>query len=273
MKLIEIFNSKIEPASSSATQRVVKTSATINDRKITVFLTCFGTDNIWTLSFAEGKDHDLIHKTGSGGEFQVFSFIKDTLLNFIKSHKPSGIRFTASKADENRGKLYARMLKRAAVILSNYKIVDPVSDHDDIKFFLYKMHESLAEAEHDRIIKRAQAGIKVWRGVKRPGEAPSDPGDLGKGTYYSTMRARAKSYGHTLTREIITLENPLVLTAKKAYELADKYKTVRGTQDERHAGATQMTKDLKARGYDGLIAISNYRDVTELEVVDYRNVK
>lgn len=131
----------------------------------------------------------------------------------------------------------------------------------------------LEEQQWKGIIERAKKGIQVWRGLKPSGHAPSDPGDLGKGVYHSTMKARAKSYGPTLTRVTLKFKNPLVVTAKEAYNIAEKYKTVRGTQEERHAGALQMTKDLLAKGYDGLIAVSNFRDVTELEVVDYRPVK
>lgn len=74
---------------------------------------------VWDVVFSK-VSYDNVHKrelhsydkTGSGAEFQVFAFVKDSLLRFIDNYTPEHVEFTSEKADGNRTKLYQRMVKR-----------------------------------------------------------------------------------------------------------------------------------------------------------------
>jgi len=125
-------------------------------------------------------------------------------------------------------------------------------------------------------------GIPVRRG-ERPRyhkEYASDPGDLGRGIYYDTNYHRAKSYGN-VTKTNIKFKNPIVLTAREAYDLAGKFGTVKLTDDElmqfrdpddrtnlllQHAQA--LTDHMIKLGHDGMVCI--HTDRYHLEIVDYR---
>jgi hypothetical protein len=94
---------------------------------------------------------------------------------------------------------------------------------------------------------------------------PSDPGDLGVGTYFTTEKARARCYGKVGTW-VVTLKNPLVLSDHVAYEvIAERYMTCRGDWDRRKAGAVAATRMLRCLGFDGLVSVSLSRQ--EIEVV------
>jgi len=76
-------------------------------------------------------------------------------------------------------------------------------------------------------------------------------------------------------KSVIKFENPLVLTGKEAYELADEFETVSlrsrepvvvDRQKLLLANAGRLTKHMLSRGYDGLVVIMGDR----LEIVDYR---
>jgi len=123
----------------------------------------------------------------------------------------------------------------------------------------------------------------------------SDPGDFGRGIYYDTSYHRAASYGRDVEKIVLKFKNPLVVTAKEAYKLSDKFGTVRLTDDKweelaRSLGligpnkrqgprihdvvvkellknAENMTKTMLRNGHDGLIVIHIRGN---LEMVDYR---
>lgn len=108
-----------------------------------------------------------------------------------------------------------------------------------------------------------KAGVHVYRGVRETGR-PSDAGDLGKGTYYSTSKAVAKCYGK-LTESKLVLNNPLVLSNEEAYELiAEAYMTCRG--NFRDVGAATATRVLKCLGFDGVASVHVERE-KEIEIV------
>ncbi len=103
-----------------------------------------------------------------------------------------------------------------------------------------------------------QAGKVLFRGVRESGR-PSDPGDLGIGTYYSSWRALAKCYGK-LTTAVIRLRNPYIVSNDIAYELiAENFMTCRGTHERRLVGATAATRMLKCLGFDGLVSVNPNR--------------
>ena len=93
-----------------------------------------------------------------------------------------------------------------------------------------------------------------WEGIVYRGKSAksSDPGDLGIGEYNTTSEASAKQYGEVSKKNIV-LKNPLRLTKEEATKLVDDYGTVRGTINERKIAATKLTKDLKSKGYDGIV--------------------
>lgn len=125
-------------------------------------------------------------------------------------------------------------------------------------------------------------GIPVRRGIKRKRinlPFASDPGDFGRGIYYTTNYHNAKAYG-PVEKSILKLQNPIVLSVEEAYQLADKYHTVhlpndnvkRTTQEmlaQLVTNAETMTRAMISQGYDGLVAIHRGR----LEIVDYRPYK
>jgi hypothetical protein len=86
---------------------------------------------------------------------------------------------------------------------------------------------TIRPARQAQLRRRFAAGLPVFRG-KQDGRAPSDPGDFGQGTYYSTSKARAANYG-ALKPFTIVLTKPLLLTVEEAYtQIADRYGTISG---------------------------------------------
>lgn len=162
-------------------------------------------------------------------------------------------------------------------------------------YSLYCLLESQGEVTGDtkrRVFdKITTEGMPVNRGVRpirsERGYA-TDPGDFGRGIYYDTSFHRAKSYGKVAT-SILKLKNPLVLTAKEAYALAEWFHTVKLDDDVIHRLATQarsegkrpedtireelvrnakaMTDWMLSSGHDGLAAIGSGGSI---EIVDYR---
>jgi hypothetical protein len=136
--------------------------------------------------------------------------------------------------------------------------------------------EEIALDKIKKIIEHLRKGMKLYRGVS---ERMSDPGDFGRGIYYSTSMAEAKQYGK-LTEHALKLNNPLVLTVEDAYLLADRFGTISGkpgkpvgivaggTIADRMAAAQNMTDDIIANGYDGVVVIHN-KPSRSLEIVDF----
>lgn len=134
-------------------------------------------------------------------------------------------------------------------------------------------------------LKATTVGIFVYRGERpRNGKVySSDPGDLGRGIYYTTSWHRARSYATSdalVKKSLVRFCNPLILTIAQAYDLSDQFHTVRLPDDElerirlpaaRDAklieNAERLTQHLLSQGHDGLISIDRNH---QLEVVDYR---
>lgn len=65
------------------------------------------------IAHAKDTDHNVtIQKTGSGGELQVFSFVKAALHRFIEKYSPERFTFSAALNEPSRVKLYTAFLKR-----------------------------------------------------------------------------------------------------------------------------------------------------------------
>jgi len=126
---------------------------------------------------------------------------------------------------------------------------------------IVRVGATVAQKSEDSALPAGQPFVaRVHRGEReRPktAEYATDPGDLGAGRYHTTNIHYARAYAGklgTVHSGVVALRRALILHSDAAVALASKYKTVEGrTQEERLAGARQMTGDLKAKGYDGLV--------------------
>ena len=131
--------------------------------------------------------------------------------------------------------------------------------------------------------KATTVGIPVRRGEIGeigPRGFRTDPGDFGRGVYYTTNFSQAKmAYAggreENVQKSRIRFRNPLVLTGEEAYKLADEFETVLlkgghlAVQDRHEAllvNAGRLTRVMLEKGHDGLVVIMGSR----LEIVDYR---
>jgi hypothetical protein len=132
-----------------------------------------------------------------------------------------------------------------------------------------------------RLRERLRAGMPVWRGLRDPDRRPADPGDFGRGVYFTTARCRAGCYGAPF-RMCLALRNPLILTCEEAYaQIADRFGTISGAAFDPRGGAGEFTpralrageatSALQAAGYDGLVVINEgrRRGGSELELVKF----
>lgn len=153
------------------------------------------------------------------------------------------------------------------------------------------MENKIKNSSLEKIKRRLQKGMYVWRGVNTQPKNEvynSDPGDLGRGIYYTTSNTRACAYG-VVHKYKVRFKNPLVLSVEDAYELADSFHTIRLTPQQevtvrlsstdpteriklrmelRLNNSHKMTEAMLEQGHDGLAAISHLRD--EIEIVNYK---
>jgi hypothetical protein len=137
---------------------------------------------------------------------------------------------------------------------------------------------SLKDATCERLRTRLRVGMNVWRGTNGGAHRPADPGDFGRGTYYSTSFFRAQCHGK-VSRVSLRLDNPLILTVEEAYsQIADRFLTVRGTSDYAGAGpfsdrelrALEATQAMIDLGYDGVVSVTPRKNGgSELEIVRF----
>lgn len=92
-------------------------------------------ENQWEIEFLENtKKGQTFTKSGSGNEMQVFSFVIESIKEFVARYHPEVITFNSHKADQNRSKLYARMMRRVSSVLPGYSEA-PVSSTDSSDTF------------------------------------------------------------------------------------------------------------------------------------------
>jgi hypothetical protein len=110
-----------------------------------------------------------------------------------------------------------------------------------------------------------KTSIVAYRGIRGGG---SDPGDFGRGIYWSTVKERAECYAQDgLLHEELFFSNPLIISCGKAYDMGIAYGTVGPkVNDDHRMLAAHTTLWLLLLGYDGLFSV---RD-DETEIVDYR---
>ena len=129
---LESLNSKIDYEVTVETNNRFKAKATINGREITASFS-LDDDNFWIYEFTEGSNR-TVKLTGSGGEFQVFSFIRELLEEFVQRYQPEGIKFSADKSDKGRAELYYKMLQKLK--LPKYELEKDASPEDETLFRL-----------------------------------------------------------------------------------------------------------------------------------------
>lgn len=115
----EAFTSQVQGQLVRATPDTYTTRAEISGRIIQFNATQYEDDegkSVWEIEFTEKSPTGVTFgKTGSGGELQVFSFVIESIKDLIARYHPNKLTFTSHKADENRTKLYQRMLSRIKV--------------------------------------------------------------------------------------------------------------------------------------------------------------
>ena len=119
--ITEVFTSNVSSEVVRATSDLYTTKATIGGRVIVFNASQYDDDegkSVWEIDFTEYEKDGTgttFRKTGSGNELQVFSFVIESIKDLISSYHPDQLTFTSHKADDNRTKLYQRMLNRIKV--------------------------------------------------------------------------------------------------------------------------------------------------------------
>ena len=132
----EVFTSNVSGELVRSTSDLYTTKARIGGRTIVFNAAQYDDDegkSGWEIDFVEYVRNGLgttFGKTGSGGELQVFSFVIESIKDLIATYHPDQLTFTSHKADNNRTKLYQRMLNRIKVPGYHAAPVDS-GDYDD----------------------------------------------------------------------------------------------------------------------------------------------
>jgi hypothetical protein len=128
--LSESFDSNVR-ATFSAHASEFRTKARIGDRNIDFEALKYSSANTWEIAFTESRPgNKSVGKTGSGSELQVFSFVIESIKEFIARYKPDLIEFSSHKADGNRTSLYTKILNRIKVPGYHLQDVEP-GTYDD----------------------------------------------------------------------------------------------------------------------------------------------
>lgn len=164
--LNEVFTSNVSSEVVRATSDLYTTKATIGGRVIVFNASQYDDDegkSIWEIDFTEYEKDGTgttFRKTGSGNELQVFSFVIESIKDLISSYHPDQLTFTSHKADDNRTKLYQRMLNRIKVPGYHAAPVDS-GEYDD---YFKIVKDNLDEAEV-----ATKNSNEIWRQLKAAG--------------------------------------------------------------------------------------------------------
>jgi hypothetical protein len=164
--ITEVFTSNVSSEVVRATSDLYTTKATIGGRVIVFNASQYDDDegkSIWEIDFTEYEKDGTgttFRKTGSGGELQVFSFVIESIKDLIASYHPDQLTFTSHKADDNRTKLYQRMLNRIKVPGYHAAPIDS-GEYDD---YFKIVKDNLDEAEV-----ATKNSNEIWRQLKAAG--------------------------------------------------------------------------------------------------------
>jgi hypothetical protein len=152
MLLNELLDSKVKITVKIDRTDEFETSATINGRTI-VFrgeLDDDGQEGDWFVVFGEpGEKNPKMLKyslTGNGGELEVFSMVKDSLIMMVKKNSPDRINFVASKekgSNTKRADLYARLFKRFTIPGYKFERLESPDYEEHVEFCLSKVDTSI----------------------------------------------------------------------------------------------------------------------------------
>lgn len=145
--ITEVFRHKDIPEPFHFTNDLYKNKKEIGGRDIyfTAYKTAGSEDDVWEAEFREHRDGKTTHrKTGSGREFQVFSFITNCIRDVTERYKPAIIELTADVEDENRSSTYQTIIKKQDMI-PGYHIgsVHSQGDQDVIRIERDDLDEAL----------------------------------------------------------------------------------------------------------------------------------
>ena len=149
--ITEVFTSNVSSEVVRATSDLYTTKATIGGRVIVFNASQYDDDegkSVWEIDFTEYEKDGTgttFRKTGSGNELQVFSFVIESIKDLISSYHPDQLTFISHKADDNRTKLYQRMLNRIKVPGYHAAPIDS-GEYDD---YFKIVKDNLDEAELD----------------------------------------------------------------------------------------------------------------------------
>lgn len=113
MKLTELFDKSMpfEVVVDNTLRWIVETEVKVGDKTRKLSIECFkehDEEYFWNIAFTMDGEHDL---TGDGNEIAIFGTVVNALERFKKERNPD--RVCMSAKEDNRAKLYKRMLTRA----------------------------------------------------------------------------------------------------------------------------------------------------------------
>ena len=164
--ITEVFTSNVSSEVVRSTSDLYTTKATIGGRVIVFNASQYDDDegkSVWEIDFTEYEKDGTgttFRKTGSGNELQVFSFVIESIKDLISSYHPDQLTFTSHKADDNRTKLYQRMLNRIKVPGYHAAPVDS-GEYDD---YFKIVKDNLDEAEV-----ATKNSNEIWKQLKAAG--------------------------------------------------------------------------------------------------------
>lgn len=143
MKLDEILNRKVQQEVVRDNDDMYMTKAKIGDRLIHFSAELDDPDeDEWAIVFWQTNlngNNMKFDATGAGSELEVFSMVKDAMLDFVKKRNPKKIHFSAAKnkGEESRSSLYDRLVKKFK--LPNYEFEKETGENDDY-FYLIRQN-------------------------------------------------------------------------------------------------------------------------------------
>lgn len=170
MLLTEIFSKDVPYEIVRAKPHNFVTRAIIGGRQVNFMADHFdeGRDDPWTIMFSEvNAGVPTYGKTGKGHEFEVFSFVANSLKEFLQRYHPTNISLSADKRDgQGRLRIYKRL---AGDVLKGYSAVETEHETDSSWHLDYRLNEevgSFAQKREDLVHELEKKGWKVIRDGK-----------------------------------------------------------------------------------------------------------
>jgi hypothetical protein len=109
----------------------------------------------------------------------------------------------------------------------------------------------------------------MYRGVTKESERlhdefASDPGDYGRGEYWTDNKEIAAVYGEVISK-VIELDNVYRIPKDEVLPLIEEYDTckIHLGRENRLEGSLRLTKMFKSKGYDAVLTVG-YEDFTSI---------